>query len=542
MYSLLTSGLPPPPSQSIGSAQPYLVSDSFEPSQKASHDGPNVFGIDVINGSNHNVPLPHQSDEAQGDKELDELLCSFQNIINNYAPTNIQAIERKKKKQNTKGKKLRVGRLSSLSLQHVSQSPHVDLVDDSKMTKNIGEKLGFLFDSSPRGFVHGLVFLIESALLMFMPLKPLRKRSLFGYLSKLLFPPIMSLGSSFEILMWLDIKKNNLGVVLIMGKLILSMTLLLVRASLTSLCVVDDLLGLTALRMDIKRWTANRVKDHNRSRDNINKNLLEWDKKAEEGLINEFDIIKREGWLLDLHHLDQLHKDDLKQKCRFRWAGCMLMEFGWTSQMILKRLPLITLQLGSRKVAIRNPMFRRLSSDDAFFLELAFSLEKVKATVWDCAGSKASGPDGFNFNFIKTFWEIIKVDFWNCIRHFESTGELANGCNLSFIVLIPKKLDPIGFSDYRPISLIGCVYKVISKLLASRLASVIGSIIGPNQSAFINGRQILDGCLIANEIIRIARMEDHKLLLFKVDFEKDFDSVNWNFLLSIMRQMGFKEK
>ncbi|GKE48544.1 RNA-directed DNA polymerase, eukaryota, partial [Tanacetum coccineum] len=75
----------------------------------------------------------------------------FQNIINNSAPTNIQAIERKKKKQNTKGKKLRVGGLSSLSLQHVSQRSHVDLVDDSEMTKNIGEKLGFLFDSSPKG-------------------------------------------------------------------------------------------------------------------------------------------------------------------------------------------------------------------------------------------------------------------------------------------------------------------------------------------------------------------------------------------------------
>ncbi|GKD27472.1 putative RNA-directed DNA polymerase, eukaryota, reverse transcriptase zinc-binding domain protein [Tanacetum coccineum] len=67
-------------------------------------------------------------------------------------------------------------------------------------------------------------------------------------------------------------------------------------------------------------------------------------------------------------------------------------------------------------------------------------------------------------------------------------------------------------------------------------------LISLNQSAFINGRQILDGCLIANEIIRMARMEDHKLLLFKVDFEKAFDSVNWNFLISIMRQMGFGEK
>ncbi|GJZ49469.1 Orf y [Tanacetum coccineum] len=140
--------------------------------------------------------------------------------------------------------------------------------------------------------------------------------------------------------------------------------------------------------------------------------------------------------------------------------------------------------------------------------------------------ARIPGLDGFNFAFITKSWDVIKDDFWNCIRHFESTGGLCNGCNPSFIVLVPKKKDPLGFSDYRPISLIGCVYKVISKMLASRLAKVIGSVIGPNQLASIEGRHILDGYLVANEIIRMAALENHKLLLFKVDFEKAFDSVN----------------
>ncbi|GJQ89987.1 RNA-directed DNA polymerase, eukaryota [Tanacetum coccineum] len=67
----------------------------------------------------------------------------------------------------------------------------------------------------------------------------------------------------------------------------------------------------------------------------------------------------------------------------------------------------------------------------------------------------------------------------------KTTGRLSRGVNPSFITLVSKIKDPIQISDFRPISLIGYVYKVISKVLASRLAKVIDKIISPNQTAFI---------------------------------------------------------
>ena len=98
---------------------------------------------------------------------------------------------------------------------------------------------------------------------------------------------------------------------------------------------------------------------------------------------------------------------------------------------------------------------------------------------------------------------------------------LAKGCNPSFIVLIPKKHDPIGFQHVCPISLIRCVDKVFSQLLALCLAKVINSIIGHNQSTFIEGRHILDGYIPRNEILEWPRWKS-KAFTFKIDFEKDF--------------------
>jgi len=73
-------------------------------------------------------------------------------------------------------------------------------------------------------------------------------------------------------------------------------------------------------------------------------------------------------------------------------------------------------------------------------------------------------------------------------------------------------------NDYRPIFLVGSLYKVLAKLLANRLRSVIGSVISDSQSAFVKGGQILDGILVANEIVDEAKKLNKNLLLFKVDF------------------------
>ncbi|GJV13868.1 hypothetical protein Tco_1355409 [Tanacetum coccineum] len=128
-------------------------------------------------------------------------------------------------------------------------------------------------------------------------------------------------------------------------------------------------------------------------------------------------------------------------------------------QVVADHFPSIFIQNIQVRPSFSSPLFSRLSPADSSFLESSISLEEVKEAVWCCAGSKAPEPDGFNFNFIKAYWDVI---------------------------------------------------------LASWLAKVIASVISPNQTDFIAGRQILDGCLVANEIILMASIKNLKLLLLKV--------------------------
>ncbi|GKA61497.1 RNA-directed DNA polymerase, eukaryota, reverse transcriptase zinc-binding domain protein, partial [Tanacetum coccineum] len=111
------------------------------------------------------------------------------------------------------------------------------------------------------------------------------------------------------------------------------------------------------------------------------------------------------------------------------------------------------------------------------------------------------------------------------VASFFATGKFPQGANSAFITLIPKVPNPLFIKDFRPISLIGLHYKIVAKILANRLSKVIDSIISPEQSTFISGRQILDGPLILSEIVDWYKKLKKKLMLFKVDFEKAFDSV-----------------
>ncbi|GKB63535.1 RNA-directed DNA polymerase, eukaryota, reverse transcriptase zinc-binding domain protein [Tanacetum coccineum] len=131
------------------------------------------------------------------------------------------------------------------------------------------------------------------------------------------------------------------------------------------------------------------------------------------------------------------------------------------------------------------------------------------------------------------------MDIIKYVQNFNSPALLSRGCNSSFISLVPKVSNPLCILDYESISLIGCQYKIIAKILAERSKLVLSFVICKEQFTYLHVHQIIDGPLMVNEIISWVSHQRSKLMIFNVDFEKAFDTLNWIFLDDVMRQMGF---
>jgi len=92
--------------------------------------------------------------------------------------------------------------------------------------------------------------------------------------------------------------------------------------------------------------------------------------------------------------------------------------------------------------------FKEINEEDNFLLIDSFSEFEIRKVVWGCNGSKSPAPDGYKFNFIKSCWEVIKVDIIKDIHEFHANGKLPKGLNASFLALIPKKVDLLGLGEF----------------------------------------------------------------------------------------------
>ncbi|KAL6509176.1 hypothetical protein OROGR_022486 [Orobanche gracilis] len=154
--------------------------------------------------------------------------------------------------------------------------------------------------------------------------------------------------------------------------------------------------------------------------------------------------------------------------------------------------------------------------------------------------ASAPGADGFTAKFYKCSWHIIGSDIIDAIQDFFLNGRLLKSLNASLITLIPKSQTTNSIRDYRPIACCNVLYKIISKVITNRLGKVMQYLTGDEQAAFVPGRYIHDNTILAQEIIKgYGRQHISARCMVKMDLQKAYDSIQWNFVEHLLRTLGF---
>nr|GEX46447.1 hypothetical protein [Tanacetum cinerariifolium] len=188
-----------------------------------------------------------------------------------------------------------------------------------------------------------------------------------------------------------------------------------------------------------------------------------------------------------------------------------------------------------------SDLFRvKLADQEALDMTRNVSRQEVKSALFFMGNDKAPGPDGYTAAFFKETWNIVADDFVAAVCEFFTNGKILKELNHTIIALIPKVNLPSRVNDYRPISCCNVLFKCISKIIANRIKESLRVLISPNQSAFVPGRSIANNILLTQKLMLNYHL-DRGLprCAFKVDIQKAYDTVDWEFSKQVLIGFGF---
>ncbi|KAI0522556.1 hypothetical protein KFK09_004936 [Dendrobium nobile] len=183
----------------------------------------------------------------------------------------------------------------------------------------------------------------------------------------------------------------------------------------------------------------------------------------------------------------------------------------------------------------------KLDAFGAVVLNADFSLEECKTAIFQQGNNKSSGLDWVTSSFFKCYWNLVGETTWNALKKFLKCGVMHKEWKDTIIILIPKILNLVMPSNYRPISLCQRTYKIVATILVNRRKKCLPRMISEEQVAFIRGRSISEHCLLAQEIFNKFNVFKNKqgLMAVKLDMEQAYDSMGWPTLNQILHWYGF---
>jgi hypothetical protein len=167
----------------------------------------------------------------------------------------------------------------------------------------------------------------------------------------------------------------------------------------------------------------------------------------------------------------------------------------------------------------------KVSDDDNTALTRPFNEIEIKEALFSMEKNKAAGPDKIPIEFYQSCWDIVKGDIIQLFADFFEEKVDISRLNYGIITLLPKISDASKIQQFRPICLLNCLYKLVTKTLTVRLEKVAEKLIHANQTAFLKGRNIMSGVMILHEILHETKKKKQLGVILKLDFEKAYDKV-----------------
>ena len=328
---------------------------------------------------------------------------------------------------------------------------------------------------------------------------------------------------------------------------------------------------LKALKEDLKTWNREVFGDVGLKKKGVMVDLMQFDEKQYQGLLSAEERLQRDDLKVEWDKLAHLDEVSWRQKSRVLWLkegdnntkffhkmanshrrrnqilnievdGIRYDEESDIREQIVQFYSSLYQENEVWRPDVDGLSFATIEEVDCRMLERRFEKEEVLGVIKEMQGDKAPGPDGFTMGFFQHCWQVLQDDIMGFFEEVFEHGQFEKSLNATFLALIPKKSNAVNIKDFRPISLIGSIYKILAKVLANRLRLVLDGLISDSQNAFVGGRQMIDSVLIANECLDSRLKSGIPGILCKFDIEKAYDHVNWECLIHLLGYMGFGVK
>eukprot|EP00253_Pinus_taeda_P024975 PITA_24975 len=164
--------------------------------------------------------------------------------------------------------------------------------------------------------------------------------------------------------------------------------------------------------------------------------------------------------------------------------------------------------------------------------------EEVSEVIKEIQNGKAPGLNGFNVNFYKYCWEIVKQDILDVVEVSRKNKTVLKVLNA---YLIPKEENAMTLDRYRPIASCNVVYKITSKIIENKLKPLIPTLVSQEKTGYVDGRKIINNTIQAHEVVHSLKSNKQVGMIMQLDLDKSYDKLSWAYIKEVLIAYGFDD-